>query len=100
MFNIFGGFESYQVTFEIYIGNQLANKQTMQAPKEMLMVNFIQTAEQIGNDKRPMKLRMTRPNIVWDDIENKEKTIQHEISFSNNAMIAFEKDKEEGGDNQ
>ena len=31
-------FEVYDVTFEVYIGDKLANKQQMQAPKEILMM--------------------------------------------------------------
>lgn len=60
----------------------------------MLMINFIQTAQQIGSNVRPMKIKMTRPEIVWDSFENKQKTLTNEVSFSNNAMVAFEKDKE------
>ena len=36
----FNMFETYEVTFEIYIEDKLINKQTMQAPKEILMANF------------------------------------------------------------
>jgi hypothetical protein len=58
------------------------------------MINFMQTAQQLGNDNRPIKIRMTRPETIWDSFENKEKVLTNEISFSNNAMVAFEKDKE------
>ena len=92
MFINFG--DTYEVDFEIYIGEQLVQKQRMQAPKEMLMINFIQTAQQLGNDRRPMKIKMIRPEIIWDNFENMQKTLNNEISFSNNAMVAFEKDKE------
>lgn len=89
----FNVFETYEVTFEIYIENKLANKQTMEAPKEMLMANFIQTVNQIGKDKRPIKIRMSRPEIIWDNFENKQKVLTNEIVFSNNAMIAWEENK-------
>lgn len=89
-FNSFGSFETYEVTFEIYIGDKLVNQQAMQAPKEMLMINFIQTAEQIGNDQRPMKIKMIVQDIIWDNFENKQKVLNNEVSFSNNAMISFE----------
>ena len=96
MFNInMNMFETYEVDFEVYIGETLTQKQKMQAPKEMIMINFIQTAQQIGNDKRPIKIKMTRPEIIWDSFENEQKTLINEIEFSNNAMVAFEKDKGE-----
>lgn len=89
----FNMFETYEVTFEIYIEDKLVNKQTMQAPKEMLMANFIQTVNQIARDRRPMKIRMTRPEIIWDRFENKQKTLENEVIFGNNAMITWEENK-------
>ena len=86
-FNIF---EPYEVTFEIYIEDKLTNKQTMQAPKEMLIANFIQTMKQIAGDKRPIRIKMSRPEIIWDRFENKQKTLTNEIIFSNNAMVNWE----------
>ena len=83
-------FETFEVTFEIYIEDKLVNKQTMQAPKEMIMVNFIQTVNKIAQDKRPMKIRMSRQEIIWDRFENKQKTLENEVIFGNNAMIAWE----------
>lgn len=88
-------FESYQVTFEIYIEDKLTNRQSMQAPKEMLTANFLQTVKQISNDKRPIKIKMFRPEIIWDKFENKQKTLNNEVEFSNNAMVAWAEDKKE-----
>lgn len=87
-------FETYEVEFEIYHKNKLINRQTMQAPKEILMINFIQTAQQIGNDQRPMKIRMIRPEVIWNEFENKQKILNNEVMFINNAMVAWEKDNE------
>ena len=90
-----------EVTFEVYIKDTLSNQQIMQAPKEMLIANFIQTAKQIKNDKRPIKIRMIKPEIIWDNFEQKQKTINNMITLSNHAMTAWEKDKENvdnGGD--
>lgn len=91
----FNTFETYEVVFEIYIEDNLVQKQTIQAPKEMLIINFLQTAEQIKNDKRPMKIKMLRQDVVWDAFDNKQKVLNNEISASNNAMIIFEENKEE-----
>lgn len=86
-------FDFYKVTFEIYEKNKLINKQTMQAPQEMLMINFIQTVNQIARDGRPLKVSMTRPETIWDRFENKEKILENEVSFSNNAMVAWEENR-------
>ena len=88
-------FDIYEVIFEIYNEDKLINKQKMQAPKEMIMINFIQTVDQVGKDRRPLKVKMIRPNVIWDNFENKQKVLNNEIEFSNNAMIAWE----EGGKN-
>lgn len=88
MFNIFG--ESYEVSIEIYIEDKLVNKQQMEAPKEMLMINFIQNAQRFSNDIRPIKMVMIRPELFWDKFENKERIFNHEVAFSNNARIAWE----------
>lgn len=85
-------FEMYDVTFEIYIENKLTNRQTMQAPKEILIANFMQTAKQIQNDQRPIKIKMIRPEVIWDNFEQKRRVINNEIELSNDAMKAWEED--------
>ena len=83
----------FEVTFEIYFEDRLINRQIIKAPKEVLEINFLQTMEQLGQDQRPMKLRMYRPEIIWDRFERKQKTLNHEVAFLNNAMIAWEEDR-------
>lgn len=92
MFNIFG--ESYEVSIEVYIEDKLVNRQQMQAPKEMLMINFIQNAQKFGNDTRPIKMVMIRPEPFWDNFEKKERIFNHEVAFSNNARVAWEENRE------
>ena len=88
--------DMFEVTFEIYIEDKLTNRQIMRAPKELLMINFVQTVEQIGNDKRPIKIKMYRPEIIWDNFEQKQKSLNYEVAFSNNAMLAWEEDRQKG----
>lgn len=86
MFNFNFGIDTHEVVFEVYIGNQLTNKQRMQAPKEMIMINFLQTVEQIKNDTRPIKIKMVKQDIIYDRFENKQKIIENYIEFMNDAM--------------
>lgn len=88
-------FETHNVIFEVYIENKLSNRQTMQAPKEILMINFIQTAEQISKDKRPVKIKMIKHETIWDNFENRQKTLNNEVEFSNHAMVAWENENKE-----
>ena len=89
-------FETYEVELEVYIADKLVQKQTMQAPKEIIIANFMQLAQQIRNDSRPMKIRITRPEVIWDNFENKEKVLYNEVVASNNAMVSQEEDKQKG----
>lgn len=82
-FNFFG--DIYDVVFEIYVDNSV-RKQRMQAPKEMIKLNFIQTVNQMVEDSRPIKIRMIREEVIWDKFENKQKTLENVIEFRNNAM--------------
>ena len=88
--NIEDMLEMHDVIFEVYIEDKLTNRQQMKAPKEMLIANFLQTAKQIQNDKRPIKIKMIKPEIIWDDFEKQQKTLNNEIALSNNAMVAWE----------
>lgn len=83
-------FDSYNVIFEIYIGNKLVSRQNMQAPKEMLMLSFMQTVNDVANDNRPIKLKMIRQETIWDKFENKEKVFDNVVEFVNNV---WDKDK-------
>lgn len=84
----------YEVIFEVYVEDKLTNRQKMQAPKQILITNFIETAKQIKTDKRPIKIKMIRPEVIWDDFEQKQKTLNNEIELSNDAMVAWEKNKD------
>lgn len=94
MINIFGNiFETHKVTFEIYIEDKLTNRQTIHAPKEMIIINFLQTAEQIKTDKRPIKIKMIRQEVIWDSFEQKQRVLNNEIELSNDAMVAWEENR-------
>ena len=86
--------EMHEVIFEVYIEDKLTNRQQMQAPKEMLIANFLQTAKQIKNDRRPIKIKMIRPEVIWDNFEQKQKILNNEIELSNSAMTIWEDAKQ------
>lgn len=81
--------EMYEVIFEVYIEDKLTNRQQMQAPKEMLMANFAETAKQIKNDQRPIKLKMIVPYTFWDEFEKKQRVLNNEVELINNAYERF-----------
>lgn len=87
----------YEVIFEVYIEDKLTNRQQMKAPKQMLIANFVQTAKQIKNDQRPIKLKMIVPVTIWDNFENKQKVLNNEVELNNDAMTAWEENKQKEG---
>jgi hypothetical protein len=54
------------------------------------MMNFIQTMQQIGNDKRPIRMKMSRKETILDNFDNKEKVLDNEIEFMNNAFVSWQ----------
>ena len=95
MMHIFDALEMYEATFEVYLEDRIIHNQRQQAPKEMLMMQFIQLFQQVMNDKRPMKLKMVVPQVIWDNFENKQKTLYNDTTYSNNAMIAWEESRQD-----
>ena len=83
-------FETYEVTFEVYVEDKLNNRQTMQAPKEIIITNFLQTAQQIQKDKRPIRFKMIRQDVIWDEFEKKQKVLNNSVEYSNDAMVIWE----------
>ena len=88
----FDMFDTYKVTFEIYIEDKLVQQKVMQAPKELLIANFMQMVNQISKDDKPIKIKMSRPETIWDNFENKQKVLTNEVIFVNNAMLDWEKE--------
>lgn len=85
--------EMHEVIIEVYIEDRLTNRQQMKAPKDILIANFVQTAKQMRVDSRPIKLKMIRPELIWDNIEQRQKILNNELELSNNAMIAWQENK-------
>lgn len=96
MIHMFDMLEMYEATIEVYLEDRIIHSQRQQAPKEILMAQFAQLLEQVAYDKRLMKLKMVVPQIIWDNFENKQKTLYNDTTFSNNAMVAWEESKKEG----
>ena len=87
-------FETHKATFEVYLEDTLINRQTMQAPKEILMMNFVQLYEQTKTDTRPIRVKMIVPMYIWDDYKNEQKVLDNGVEFLNNAMLSYQENKE------
>lgn len=87
--------EIYEVMFEVYLGDESVHRQIMKAPKEILIANFLQTAEQIRSDQRPIKFKMIRQEVIWDEFEQKQRVLNYEVEIDNNARTAWEEKRKE-----
>lgn len=86
MFIDFGFGETYQVIIEIYIGTQCIQRQSLSAPEQFLKMQFIGLAQQIAQENRPMRVKMIVPEVIWDDIEKKQKVLENYVEFRNKLM--------------
>lgn len=86
MFFDFGFGETYQVIIETYIGNQCVQRQSLNAPEQFLKMQFIGIAQQIVQENRPMRVKMIVSEVIWDEIEKKQKVMNNYVEFKNKLM--------------
>ena len=80
----FGGV--YEVTLEVFIEGNLASSQTMQAPRMMIEAQFISLLQQMRRDSRHIKIKMSRPEVFWDNFDKVEKTLINSIEVDNRGF--------------
>ncbi len=68
---------------EQYIGNELVNSQRIQAPMQMLQMQFMQLVQQIARQKQPMKVKLIVPYQVWSQYDKEMKVLNNYIEFQN-----------------
>ena len=81
-------FDISEMIYEIYIGDQLVNRETIQAPFMIHKSQYLNLIQQVANDTRPMKFKIIKQEIIWDEFEQKQKILNNYIEFSNKAMEA------------
>lgn len=72
-------------TISVQLGNQIIQKQTLQAPPGMAQQQFMQLVQQVARDNRPIQVKCTK--IYYTE---KDKPQEQYLSFSNNTFIKFE----------
>lgn len=83
MFFNFGLSEPTLVTIEQYIGNTLVHSQQLSAPPEILQPQFLQLVQQIASQNQPTKIRMSRWEDVWSQIDQEWKKLELDVAFQN-----------------
>lgn len=75
--------ELFEVFFEIWVDEKLVQKQKMTAPANFIIDNFVNTALQMKNDPNHIKLRMLRPELIWDQIDREHRVLENCIEIQN-----------------
>ena len=75
--------DTYDVIFTIYLGNQVIEQWRMQAPRPFIEAQFIQIVQQIASQKQPMKVVVSREEVIWDQFEQKHKVLPITMEFQN-----------------
>lgn len=89
----FGGFgEVETVRLEIYVGNQLVEQQTLQAPAQILKMQLMGLAQDLANNPQPMKMIVTKQVSNWSNYQQRMVTVDEWLEFKNNAMCNAEGD--------
>ena len=80
--------DTFDVIFTIYLGNQVIEQWRMQAPRpfieaQFIEIKFIQTVQQIASQSQPMKVIVSREEVIWDQFEQKHKVLPVTMEFQN-----------------
>ena len=76
-------YELTDAMVEQYIGNELINSQRIQAPMQMLQMQFVQLVQQIAHQKQPIKVKLIIPYQVWSQYDKEMKILNNYIEFQN-----------------
>ena len=73
-----------EVTFEIYLGNQIIERRRAHAPEDMLKMMFMSYCEQLyANRPQPMCVKMLGEEQIWSEFDNTMKVIPKSVCYWN-----------------
>lgn len=75
--------QTFDVMFTVYLGEQPIRQWQMVAPQEFIIMKFLQTVQQIASQNQPMKVVVSRDEVIWDQFEQKQKVIPCTMEFQN-----------------
>lgn len=96
-FNGFGFDLGPTMTFdcELYLGNQLINKQQITANGAMCQMQFLQTVQELAQTHQPYYLKMFRDEVIYDQFEKTSKTLRVGIEYWTNEYPREEKSEDD-----
>lgn len=90
IFDSFVNTSVYTVDFIIYTGNAITHRESRKGPEDLLKQIFLNTMRQIGQEKRPMTLRMEIPKIQYSQNLDKDVEVIDYVEFKNKYMVQAE----------
>lgn len=76
-----------QMKYEIYEDGKLIHRQVMEAPVFVHKQQYVDLLNQMSRDPKPMSFRISMKDMIWDEIEQKQKCLENYIEFKNNAFL-------------
>ena len=83
MFFNFGLGETYDVILELFVGNQVVERQKLTGPSFFLQQQFFALMQEVMKYTSPRKIRMSRFEQVWSQIDKEMKILELYIEFQN-----------------
>ena len=77
----------HEAILEVYLGDKLIQKQSMSAPHMILKSQFMNLVEQVANDDRPIRIKMIKPETIFDQFEQKNKVLYNYVEFNNKGNM-------------
>lgn len=78
----FGG-EVFDVTFTIYVNNQIVQQFKTVSPRPMIELRFIALVQEIASQNQPAKVVLSREEVIWDQFEQRHKILPVTVEFQN-----------------
>ena len=75
--------EIFEVRFEIYLNEQLSQVTSMVAPKDAIIMQFLNLAKQIRDIPEKAKIKLIRPELIWIPWDKKHITLDNIIEIQN-----------------
>ena len=73
----------YDAKLEIYVGDQLVQSDTLQAPSIVVQQNYLNLLNQIIKESQPMSVKLLVAKDVVDDNDNYIRTIWNSVESFN-----------------
>lgn len=83
MFTFSFGENVFDVTFTIYVNNQIVQQFRTVSPRSMIELRFIALVQELASQNQPAKVVLSREEVIWDQFEQRHKNLPTIVEFQN-----------------